>query len=93
MARRKTKELENKVEDLAPQKELPAKKPEPKAKAAAPKAKPLPLVKLRVFLATSGLKPDQSAGFVAHARIKKIGPMTIPQWKEELRKFFSRPVK
>lgn len=93
MARRKRK-LEDKVEDLAPQKQVkPVKaKPEAPVKVGQP-AKKLPFVKLRVFLASSGLKPDQSAGFEAHARINKLGPMSMPQWKEALDKFFSRPVK
>jgi len=92
MARRNRSSINTKVEDLAPQRQLPEVAKAPSVSVDQP-ARKLSPIKLRVFLASSGLKPDQSAGFESFARNNKLGPMSIPQWHTELDKFFSRPVK
>lgn len=94
MARRKKPEVNTEVLDLSPKKKekAPAPAPGPKTKVGQP-AKQLPLVKLKVFVASSGLRKDQIAGFEAFARINKMGPMSMPDWRKAMDEFFSRPVK
>lgn len=50
-------------------------------------------VGLEVFASVGGHKWDQLAGFVRHAERQKIGPRSVTQWREELRKFNDRPVR
>lgn len=52
----------------------------------------LPKVRLRQFLAMSGKKFDQLAGFKWYAeRYLKGAAMTIPEWKEAFQNFHDRP--
>lgn len=74
---------------------LPQSTPEPsKEPTSAPDASlsGLPRVSLDVFVAVSGQKPDQLAGFCSWAKRKKLAPRTIPEWKAELETFSNRPV-
>lgn len=80
------------VEDTLPQKEIIQEPSQPEL-APASQNQSLPMVKLRIFVASSGNKPDQMAGFEAFAKALKLGPMTIPQWREEMDKFLKRPMK
>jgi len=52
-----------------------------------------PMVPLKVFCKLSGKKPDQMAGFNRYALNNKMGPMTVPKWQEELKKFQSKPMR
>lgn len=54
--------------------------------------KPAPLVGLDVFATVGGHKWDQLAGFARYAQSQKLGPCTMHQWREELRKFNDRPI-
>jgi len=69
--------------------------PEPKsAPPPAPAPSPervLPRVDLRVWAISSGIKPDQLAGFVRYAIKNNLGRMTIPEWREALEAFRNRP--
>jgi len=47
---------------------------------------------LRVFATIAGPKWDQMAGFVSHARSKKLGPLTMEDWQAEFKKFQEKPV-
>ncbi len=86
---RKKKDINTEVKDTLPRKQVE----QPQAKAAPkPKSAPLPLVRLNVFISASGLRFDQIAGFKAYATVKKLGPMTIPDWKLALDAFMKRPV-
>lgn len=51
-----------------------------------------PKVPLRVFIASSGIRWDQMAGFRSFAKRHKMGPLTIPEWREEFAAFMKRPV-
>lgn len=76
---------------------------EPKQAEAAPKklettapvpAPPQNLVPLRVFARVSGVKWDQMAGFLAHAKSRKLGPsLPIVEWRLEYQNFLRKPVK
>ena len=58
-------------------------------------APPTPIkeyIALRVFATIAGPKWDQMAGFVAHARIRKLGPLTMEDWQAEFKKFQEKPV-
>jgi hypothetical protein len=48
---------------------------------------------LKVFIPLSGKKADQMAGFAHHAKKKKLGPMTIPQWREAFERFQNEPMR
>ena len=50
-----------------------------------------PLVKLAVFLKVAGPRWDQMAGFKQYAKRNQLGPMSIPEWREEFQKFMSKP--
>lgn len=47
----------------------------------------------RVFAKISGLKWDQMAGFGSYAKKHNLGPMTVPEWREQLQKFLGKPTK
>jgi hypothetical protein len=47
---------------------------------------------LRVFATIAGPKWDQMAGFVSHARSRKLGPLTMEDWQAEFKKFQEKPV-
>ena len=84
-----------------------AQKDEEKAKTA-PKAAPKPkaeeetkalkkeeaLVNCKVFLATTGVKPDHQAGFLLWCKNKKLGSarMFVSEWKKLWTEFQTRPV-
>lgn len=74
----------------------PAKAPAVEAKPAAPKEAPKddgkPKVALRVFIASGGIRWDQMAGFKSYATRLKMGPLSIPEWREAFNKFMKRPV-
>lgn len=53
----------------------------------------LPLVPLDVFIAVSGQKPDQMAGFSRWVQRSRIGPQTVVGWKKILEQYANRPVK
>lgn len=53
----------------------------------------LPLVNLAVFCNLSGKKFDQIAGFRNYAKRKKLGPMTIPQWRKSMEEFHNKPMR
>jgi hypothetical protein len=66
------------------------------APASAPAAllaehKPDP-VTLEVWLLTSGMKPDQMAGFRRWAKSCKLGPRVALDWERAHREFLARPV-
>lgn len=63
--------------------QTPVPKPEPE------QAKPL--VRLEVFLKVAGPKWDQLAGFKLYAKKQGLGRLSIPEWREELQKFMSKP--
>ena len=52
----------------------------------------LPTVDLRVFIAVSGVKPDQMGGFSYYAKATKLGPLSIPKWREAYQEFLDKPV-
>lgn len=52
-----------------------------------------PVVKLEVFCAASGLKPDQTAGFKAWAKLQKMPPRPMGDWRATLEQFNNRPVR
>lgn len=52
----------------------------------------LPKVALKVFIASGGIRWDQMAGFKSYATRLKMGPLSIPQWREAFNKFTKRPV-
>lgn len=62
-----------------------------KATPAEPEHKPAPIA-LHVWALTSGLKPDQTAGFRHFARKQKLGPRTSAEWAQVYRDFSARPV-
>lgn len=51
-----------------------------------------PRVALRVFIASGGKKWDQMAGFKSYAKRLKMGPLSIPEWREAFDTFMNRPV-
>jgi len=53
---------------------------------------PSALMTLRVFATIAGPKWDQMAGFVSWAQQRKMGAMSMAQWKHEYAKFQTRPV-
>jgi len=80
------------VNETTPESEDAARPVEPK-----PKQMPVsvhedkPLVKLAVFLKVAGPRWDQMAGFKQYAKRNQLGPMSIPEWREEFQKFMSKP--
>ena len=52
-----------------------------------------PKVKLSVFIASGGIRWDQMAGFKSHAQRQKMGPLSIPEWREAFNSFMKRPVR
>lgn len=86
---------------LEPKPKAAAAKAEPaarKAPAPAPKAAPAPAPKkptipLRVFRQIHGAKMDQLAGFTSYAKRQKLGPMTVPEWREAYTAFMNRPIR
>ena len=52
-----------------------------------------PAVALKVFLVIAGPKWDQLAGFKSYATQQKLGPRSVPEWREELQKFMNKPTK
>lgn len=76
------KEVPEKPKEAEP----PAPSPQPVAEAVAT------AVPLRVFLVCCGIKWDQMAGFKAHAKRLKLGPMSILEWRAAFADFQKRPV-
>jgi len=76
--------------------EAPAVEVEPAAPKEVPKEVPKddgkPKVALRVFIASGGIRWDQMAGFKSYATRLKMGPLSIPEWREAFNKFMKRPV-
>jgi hypothetical protein len=50
------------------------------------------LITLEVWLISSGMKPDQTAGFRRFARTRKLAARTAPEWMQAYREFSSRLV-
>ncbi len=53
---------------------------------------PKPKVPLDVFVASGSHKWDQMAGFVSYARAKKLGPLSIVEWRSAHSAFLNKPV-
>lgn len=59
-----------------------------------PESVPLkPRVDLKIYLATSGHKVDQIAGFRHWANKRNLAKQTIPEWRELHQDFNARPTK
>lgn len=58
----------------------------------APKGDGRPKVSLKVFIASGGIRWDQMAGFKSYALRQKMGPLSIPEWREAYNQFSKRPV-
>ena len=73
----------------------PLAKIEPAKTPEAPQAPSdgKPRIELRVFHKIHGAKPDQLAGFVAHAKAQKLGPLTVDEWRAAYAIFMGSPVK
>jgi hypothetical protein len=69
----------------------PVKMKAPKKKET-PRDDGLPKVDLRVFIASGGIRWDQMAGFKSYATRRKMGPLSIPEWRTEYKRFTERPV-
>ncbi len=70
------------------------KEPKPgKAPDPPPAEDRLPSIPLKVFAKIAGPKWDQMAGFLHHAKIKNIGPRTVPEWRATYQAFLRKPVK
>lgn len=87
----KLSEDSKKVIKPAPKKE--ESKPVVAKKLEAEIEPPKPQVPLKVFLAISGYKPDQIAGFKYFATKKKIRALPMLEWKSLLADFMNKPVK
>ena len=72
-------------------KEPEAEKPATE-EAEAPPDDGKPKVELRVFIASGGIRWDQMAGFKSYAKRNKMGPLSIPEWREAFNAFMKRPV-
>ena len=82
------------VEERVELKTDPSPPPAPSPKAKPKTARVVPAgVRLEVFLRLAGRKPDQLAGFAAHARLEKLGLMPVSDWRVALRNFDHRPTK
>lgn len=57
-----------------------------------PKGDGRPKVSLKVFIASGGIRWDQMAGFKSYALRQKMGPLSIPEWREAYNQFSKRPV-
>ena len=66
--------------------------PEEPEKPIVPEGDGRPKVALRVFIASGGLRWDQMAGFKSYAIRSKMGPLSIPEWREAFNAFMKRPV-
>ena len=95
-------EVESSLEDENPETESEAEAeaeltesiPEIETKEESPKSEDdKPKVDLRVFSQVSGKKWDQMAGFQSWAKRMKLGPRSIPEWRETFKKFMNTPVK
>lgn len=51
-----------------------------------------PKVALRIFIASGGIRWDQMAGFKSYALRNKMGPLSIPEWREAFNEFMKREV-
>jgi len=51
-----------------------------------------PRVALKVFIASGGIRWDQMAGFKSYATRKKMGPLSIPEWRKAFSDFMTRSV-
>jgi len=56
-----------------------------------PKGDGRPKVSLKVFIASGGIRWDQMAGFKSYALRQKMGPLSIPEWREAYNQFSKRP--
>lgn len=50
-------------------------------------------VRAEVFARATGIRADQSAGFLYHVKKQKLGARSIQEWKELWDAFMNRPVK
>lgn len=79
-----------------PRWKAPENLPEPhvdKPPAIAPTDLGAPAVRLEVFLAASGIRSDQSAGFRSWAKRMGLGPRAMSAWKQAMTDFGGRPVR
>jgi hypothetical protein len=53
----------------------------------------LPAIPLKVFVKIAGPKWDQMAGFISYAKLKKMGPRTVPKWRATYQAFLQKPVR
>ncbi len=58
-----------------------------------PPADALPAIPLKVFVKIAGPKWDQMAGFISYAKVKNLGPRTVPAWRATHQAFLQKPVK
>ena len=84
-----TEDMESLEIPLADSIEMSATTPKPLEVVATPIKEYLAL---RVFATIAGPKWDQMAGFVSHARSRKLGPLTMEDWQSEFEKFQRKPV-
>lgn len=73
---------------LADPEPIPDPEPEPEPEPEVPT---LPRIRLKVFERVCGLKWDQFAGFKRYAESRKLGPLTVPEWREALALFQKKP--
>jgi hypothetical protein len=73
----------------------PAPKPQPKSQSRSvvvEEVKTLPKVTLDVYLLAKGVKPDQTAGFRAWMKNRKVRRQTMTEWDAMWGVFQARPV-
>jgi hypothetical protein len=91
---KKNKDKEVKNKNIEKVESKPEDEKQLNVEKAIPKQKPdLPKVPLNIYCNLSGKKFDQIAGFRSYAKSEKMGPMTIPQWKEKFIEFQKTPMR
>lgn len=66
----------------------PVEKPPEKPRIEEPSP-----VLLKVFARIAGPKWDQMAGFIHYARLEKMGPRTVPEWRAAHQAFLNTPMR
>ena len=79
-------EVESEISEIETPKqkssESPANLPEPEQ----------PHISLRVYATVSGIRWDQMAGFLSHAKARNLGARSLKAWHQEYAQFMSKPV-